>query len=244
MGENGAYIRWFDSLSMDEVPVVGGKNASLGEMISSLKDEGVRVPDGFATTAEAYRRFVGEGGIVEEITSLLDELQSGNKSLDTVGKKIRRLFKKTAFPEEIEKAIRRAYRDLCDEYGKEDLDVAVRSSATAEDLPDASFAGQQETFLNVTGEEELVDSCRRCFASLFTDRAISYRSEKGFEHMKVALSVGVQKMVRADEAGSGVMFSLDTETGFRDVVVINAAWGLGENVVQGAVNPDEYVVFK
>jgi pyruvate,water dikinase len=244
MGENGAYIRWFDSLSMDEVPVVGGKNASLGEMISSLKDEGVRVPDGFATTAEAYRRFVGEGGIVEEITSLLDELQSGNKSLDTVGKKIRRIFKKTALPEEIEEAIRRAYRDLCDEYGKEDLDVAVRSSATAEDLPDASFAGQQETFLNVTGEEELLDSCRRCFASLFTDRAISYRNEKGFEHMKVALSVGVQKMVRADEAGSGVMFSLDTETGFRDVVVINAAWGLGENVVQGAVNPDEYVVFK
>ena len=146
MGENGAYIRWFDSLSMDDVPVVGGKNASLGEMISSLKHEGIRVPDGFATTAEAYRKFVSEGGIGKEITSLLESLESGQKPLDTVGKKIRRLFTKTPFPEEIDKAIRRAYRDLCDAYGKEDLDVAVRSSATAEDLPDASFAGQQETF--------------------------------------------------------------------------------------------------
>ena len=244
MEKNGRYIRWFDTLSMKDVPVVGGKNASLGEMISSLKDEGIRVPDGFATTADAYRKFMREGGIEEDVTSLLDELENGKKTLDTVGKKIRRLFTKTSFPEEVEEALRNAYRNLCSIYEEEDLDVAVRSSATAEDLPDASFAGQQETFLNVTGEQELLDSCRRCFASLFTDRAISYRNEKGFEHMKVALSVGVQKMVRADEAGSGVMFSLDTETGFRDVVVINAAWGLGENVVQGAVNPDEYVVFK
>jgi pyruvate,water dikinase len=244
MEKNGRYIRWFDTLSMKDVPVVGGKNASLGEMISSLKDEGIRVPDGFATTADAYRKFMREGGIEEDVTSLLDELENGKKTLDTVGKKIRRLFTKTSFPEEFEEALRNAYRNLCSIYEEEDLDVAVRSSATAEDLPGASFAGQQETFLNVTGEQELLDSCRRCFASLFTDRAISYRNEKGFEHMKVALSVGVQKMVRADEAGSGVMFSLDTETGFRDVVVINAAWGLGENVVQGAVNPDEYVVFK
>jgi len=244
MEKNGRYIRWFDTLSMKDVPVVGGKNASLGEMISSLKDEGIRVPDGFATTADAYRKFMREGGIEEDVTSLLDELENGKKTLDTVGKKIRRLFTKTSFPEEVEEALRNAYRNLCSIYEEEDLDVAVRSSATAEDLPDASFAGQQETFLNVTGEQELLDSCRRCFASLFTDRAISYRNEKGFEHMKVALSVGVQKMVRADKAGSGVMFSLDTETGFRDVVVINAAWGLGENVVQGAVNPDEYVVFK
>jgi len=244
MEKNGRYIRWFDTLSMKDVPVVGGKNASLGEMISSLKDEGIRVPDGFATTADAYRKFMREGGIEEDVTSLLDELENGKKTLDTVGKKIRRLFTKTSFPEEVEEALRNAYRNLCSIYEEEDLDVAVRSSATAEDLPDASFAGQQETFLNVTGEQELLDSCRRCFASLFTDRAISYRNEKGFEHMKVALSVGVQKMVRADKAGSGVMFSLDTETGFRDVVVINAAWGLGENVVQGAVNPDEYVVYK
>jgi pyruvate,water dikinase len=244
MSENGNYIRWFDSLGMEDVPLVGGKNASLGEMISSLRDEGVRVPNGFATTAEAYRQFVAQGEIKDEVSSLLDELKDGDKTLETAGKKIRRLFTRTSFPGEIEEAIRKAYRELCEEYGKEDLDVAVRSSATAEDLPDASFAGQQETFLNVTGEDELLDSCRRCFASLFTDRAISYRNEKGFEHMKVALSVGVQKMVRADEAGSGVMFSIDTETGFRDVVVINASWGLGENVVQGAVNPDEYVVFK
>ena len=215
MEKNGRYIRWFDTLSMKDVPVVGGKNASLGEMISSLKDEGIRVPDGFATTADAYRKFMREGGIEEDVTSLLDELENGKKTLDTVGKKIRRLFTKTSFPEEVEEALRNAYRNLCSIYEEEDLDVAVRSSATAEDLPDASFAGQQETFLNVTGEQELLGSCRRCFASLFTDRAISYRNEKGFEHMKVALSVGVQKMVRADEAGSGVMFSLDTETGFR-----------------------------
>ncbi len=243
MRQNDA-IRWFEDLSSDDVKIVGGKNASLGEMIGSLKDEGVRVPDGFATTAEAYRRFVDENDIEEKIGSLIQDLESGNTRLDKAGKAIRRLFLNGTFSEDLQRQIEGAYNELCQKYGREEVDVAVRSSATAEDLPDASFAGQQETFLNIRGAEDLLDACRRCFASLFTDRAISYRAEKGFDHLKVALSIGVQKMVRSDLAGSGVMFSLDTDTGFPHVVVINAAWGLGENVVQGTVNPDEYVVFK
>ncbi len=238
------YIRWFEDISNEDVGLVGGKNASLGEMIRSLKDENVRVPDGYATTAEAYREFLKENDIDKKIAELIDDLKAGRKPLEQVGKKIRRMFIDSRFPEEVEEDIRKSYVKLCEKYAVEEVDVAVRSSATAEDLPGASFAGQQETYLNVTGEKELVDACRRCYASLFTDRAISYRTEKGFDHMKVALSIGIQKMVRSDLCGSGVMFSLDTDTGFPDLVVINAAFGLGENVVQGSVNPDEYQVFK
>jgi pyruvate,water dikinase len=236
-------IRWFENLCVDDVPVVGGKNASLGEMIRSLKKEDIRVPDGFATTAEAYREFLHTNDLDQKIRSLLDDLQSGKQPLEKTGKAIRRLFARATFPDNVAQAIGEAYNRLAGRY-EEDVDVAARSSATAEDLPEASFAGQQETFLNVTGVDELLEACRKCYASLFTDRAISYRQEKGFDHMKVALSVGVQKMVRADKGGAGVMFTLDTETGFREVVVINAAWGLGDNVVQGTVTPDEYIVFK
>ncbi len=238
------YVRWFDTLSVDDTSIVGGKNSSLGEMIRDLKTKGVRIPNGYATTADAYRKFVQENEIREKMSSLIDDLKGEKKSLEKVGKSIRRLFLEGEFPEKIGKEIQDEYLRLCDMYKEDEVDVAVRSSATAEDLPDASFAGQQETFLNIRGGEDVLDACRKCYASLFTNRAISYRTEKGFDHMKVALSVGVQKMVRSDQAGSGVMFSIDTDTGFPNVVVINAAWGLGENVVQGTVTPDEYVVFK
>ncbi len=242
--QNNNYIRWFENLGSDDVGVVGGKNASLGEMLQTLAEAGIRVPDGFATTASAYREFLQANDLEEKMRSHLDDLRDGKESLQQAGKAIRRLFRRAEFPEALEDAIRNAYRQLCERYKQDEVDVAARSSATAEDLPEASFAGQQETFLNITGVDELLDACRDCYASLFTDRAISYREEQGFEHTQVALSVGVQKMVRADKSGSGVMFTLDTETGFPDVVVINAAWGLGENVVQGAVTPDEYRVFK
>lgn len=244
MKKENSHIRWFETLSSKDVPLVGGKNASLGEMIRSLKKEGIRVPDGFATTSKAYWEFLEANDLKERIASHLKEMEDGKKPLEKTGKSIRNLFLKGSFPEEIAGAICKAYQELCEQYKTDDVDVAVRSSATAEDLPEASFAGQQETFLNISGEEELLEACRKCYASLFTDRAIAYREEKGFDHMKVALSVGVQKMVRSDKAGAGVMFSIDTETGFPDVAVINAAWGLGENVVQGTVTPDEYMVFK
>jgi pyruvate,water dikinase len=244
MNQEQKSIRWFETLKNTDVPIVGGKNASLGEMVRTLKDKGITVPQGFATTADAYWGFLKANDLPHKIQTQLEGWETGAKSLEEVGKAIRRLFLKAQFPESLDHDLREAYHELCRRYQVNEVDVAVRSSATAEDLPDASFAGQQETFLNVTGDHELLDSCRKCYASLFTDRAISYRKEKGFDHMKVALSIGVQKMVRSDKAGSGVMFTLDTETGFRDVVVINAAWGLGENVVQGTVNPDEYMVFK
>ena len=237
-------VVWFEALSNEEVDRVGGKNASLGEMIATLKGSGIRVPDGFATTAQAYRDYLEGNDLPEKIGALLDELKAGQKKLPKVGKAIRRLIGKGRFPPPVAEAIEAAYGELGRRAGDEEIDVAVRSSATAEDLPDASFAGQQESFLNVSGVDELLEACRRCYASLFTDRAISYRTEKGFDHTQVALSVGVQKMVRSDKAGAGVMFTIDTETGFPDVVVINAAWGLGESVVQGSVTPDEYVVFK
>jgi len=239
-----AYVAWLEDLTSNDVPSVGGKNASLGEMLRSLKQQGVRVPNGFATTAGAYRDFLEANSLTDEIRDQLQRLEADEKALHQVGQAIRRLFLRAEFPDDIKQAIGEAYRTLSERYNVEHVDVAVRSSATAEDLPEASFAGQQETFLNVSGEEELLDACRRCFASLFTDRAISYRQQRGFDHLEVALSVGVQKMVRSDLAGSGVMFSIDTETGFPDLVVINAAWGLGENVVQGTVIPDEYRVFK
>ncbi|MFP4528205.1 MAG: phosphoenolpyruvate synthase [Candidatus Kapaibacterium sp.] len=240
---SNSYVLKFEEIGSDDTPRVGGKNASLGEMISRLGAEGIEVPLGFATTSEAYRTFISENELEDGIRSELDKMNDG-QPLEKTGKNIRRMILKSEFPGEIRSAIESAYSDLCSKYDSDKLGVAVRSSATAEDLPEASFAGQQETYLNVSGKDELLEACRKCYASLFTDRAISYRDEKGFGHLKIALSAGVQKMVRSDKAGSGVMFTLDTDTGFRDVVMINAAWGLGENVVQGTVNPDEYMVFK
>lgn len=234
----------FDDVRRADVGQVGGKNSSLGEMVQTLEPKGIRVPPGFATTAEAYWRFIEANELKDPITDLLADLDRGEITLAEAGRDIRETVLKGRWPADTAEAIATAYRELCERTGKADVDVAVRSSATAEDLPDASFAGQQETYLNIRGEKALLAACKRCVASLFTDRAISYRIAKGFDHMKVALSVGVQQMVRSDLGGSGVMFSIDTETGFKDVVVIDAAWGLGENVVQGALDPDEYQVFK
>jgi len=238
------HVLWFERLSRHDVPRVGGKNASLGEMIQALSQKGVRVPAGYATTADAYWHYLDSNGLKSTIADLLAELTSGRATLAETGTAVRRAMLRGEWPDDTAKLICEAYRELCRRAGRDDIDVAVRSSATAEDLPDASFAGQQETFLNIRGETALLDACRRCFASLFTDRAISYRQTKGFDHMKVALSVGVQRMVRSDVGSAGVMFSIDTETGFDKVALISASWGLGENVVQGAVDPDEYVVFK
>ncbi len=237
-------VLWFETLGRDDVPRVGGKNASLGEMVSHLAEKGVRAPPGFATTADAYWQFIAANDLRKTIAALLDDLAAGKAPLSEVGPAIHRAFLRGEWPKDLETAITSAYAELCRRSGRQNLDVAVRSSATAEDLPDASFAGQQETFLNIRGDAALLDACKRCYASLFTERAIAYRQVKGFDHMKVALSIGVQRMVRSDRGGAGVMFSIDTETGFDKVVLINAAWGLGENVVQGAVDPDEYEVFK
>jgi pyruvate,water dikinase len=238
-------IAWFATLGIADVPRVGGKNASLGEMSRALAAEGVSVPDGFATTADAYRAYIAANGIEAPLRAQVAAFESGRATLQETGEAIRRLFLAGRFPDHIAEDIRAAYRELARRRGGAEAPaVAVRSSATAEDLPQASFAGQQETFLNVRGEAELLDACRRCYASLFTDRAISYRVAQGFDHLQVALSIGVQAMVRADLGGSGVMFSIDTETGFPGAVVISATWGLGETVVQGTVDPDRYVVFK
>lgn len=238
------YVRWFADLTQNDIPIVGGKNANLGEMVSALKKEGIRVPDGFALTAEAYWEYVRSNKLEEKILEELARLKKNPKLLESVGKNIRNLLLAGTFPEIIERVILDGYRELCSRYGKKEIDVAVRSSATAEDLPGASFAGQHETYLNIRGEKQLLEACRKCYASLFKDRAISYREQMGFDPMKIALSVGVQKMIRSDKASSGVMFSIDTESGFPRVVEINASWGLGENIVQGSVIPDEYVVFK
>jgi pyruvate,water dikinase len=238
------YVRWFSEIGIGDVPLVGGKNASLGEMYRELQGSGVKVPNGFAVTAEAYRYFLRSAGLDRVIPDLLSGLDTGDvENLRSRGRHIRDAVLSAALPADLEQEIIAAYDRLGGDE-KHAVDVAVRSSATAEDLPDASFAGQQETYLNVHGRQLLLNACKRCFASLFTDRAISYRVDKGFDHFQVALSIGVQRMVRSDLAASGVMFSLDTETGFRDVVLINAAYGLGENVVQGSVNPDEFYVFK
>lgn len=237
-------IRWFDQIGIDDVPLVGGKNASLGEMYRELRPRGVNVPNGFATTSHAYRQFLADTGLDKQIAEILSDLDTHDiENLRYRGRQVRQAILAAEFPMDLRNAIVFCYGHLSAECGQL-ADVAVRSSATAEDLPDASFAGQQETYLNVRGDQALLDACRRCFASLFTDRAISYRVDKGFDHTQIALSVGVQLMVRADEGSAGVMFSLDTESGFRDAVLINAAYGLGETVVQGTVNPDEYYVFK
>ncbi len=237
-------ILWFDELGIEDIPLVGGKNASLGEMYVSLTKLGVKIPYGFAVTAHAYRTFIEESGVKNKIVEILSDLNTHDlRNLQERGKKVRAAIMDAHFPELLKINIIKAYKKLEDKYGKH-VDVAVRSSATAEDLPDASFAGQQETYLNVHSNEQLLYSCKKCFASLFTDRAISYRVDKGFSHFDIALSIGVQKMVRSDLACSGVMFSIDTESGFDKVAFITGAYGLGENVVQGAVNPDEYLVFK
>ncbi len=238
------HVVWFEDVGMGDVAIVGGKNASLGEMVRTLESRGVRVPPGFATTADAYRSFVDANEIAPAARSWLERFHAGQASLRETGNALRELFLGSEFPEDIAEAIRASYRSLGERSGEKNPAVAVRSSATAEDLPDASFAGQQETFLNVTGERDLLDACRRCYASLFTDRAISYREVKGFDHLDAALSIGIQRMVRSDIGGSGVMFSIDTDSGFPRVAVISAAWGLGETVVQGTVNPDKYLVFK
>ncbi len=239
------YIRWFDQLQGSDVAAVGGKNAALGEMVRNLRGSGVRVPDGFAITTDGYWVFLATGGLGAAITAELDSLRQGSKPLEEAGRAIRGLFAAAKLPAGLDRAIRQAYRELARRSGLAGaVTVAVRSSATAEDLPGASFAGQQESFLHVHGEEELLVACRRCYGSLFTDRAISYRERMGFDDARVALSIGVQKMVRSDLAGAGVMFTLDTESGFPGVVLISAAWGLGETVVQGTVNPDQYTIFK
>jgi len=270
VSKENAFILWFEEVGIDDIPLVGGKNASLGEMIQQLTQQGVNVPTGFATTAHAYRYFIEKAGLEAQLRDLFAELDLDDVlDLRARGKKARNLVLNRPFPPELEAAISSAYVRLCDRYHatsetceefdngaaedcravSSDLDVAVRSSATAEDLPDASFAGQQETYLNVHGVKAVLEACHKCFASLFTDRAISYRHQyaeriDGFDEFSVALSVGVQKMVRSDLASSGVMFSIDTETGFKNAALVTGAYGLGENVVQGAVNPDEFIVFK
>jgi pyruvate,water dikinase len=244
MKDAATKVIWFEDLSRGDVSIVGGKNASLGEMVRQLGAKGIKVPPGFATSAQAFRDYLTANKLDELIADTLARLEAKKITLPEAGTAIRKAIIAGDFPDATRDEIVSAFRELARRTGSKDLSVAVRSSATAEDLPDASFAGQQETYLNVRGEAALLDTCRRCYASLFTDRAITYRMLKGFGHTKVALSIGVQLMVRSDIGGSGVMFSLDTESGFDKVVLINAAWGLGENVVQGAVNPDEYQVFK
>jgi pyruvate,water dikinase len=239
-----ALILWFDDIGIEDVPLVGGKNASLGEMYRNLTSKGVAVPHGFAITAYAYRHLLKTAGIAQGIEDALAGLDTHDlRNLQARGEKAREIIRTAEFPADLRQAIIESYQKMEAEYGK-DVDVAVRSSATAEDLPDASFAGQQETYLNIRGVDALIDNCKKCFASLFTNRAISYRHDKGFGQFDVYLSITIQKMVRSDSASSGVMFSIDTESGFEDAVFLTGAWGLGENVVQGAVNPDEFYVFK
>ena len=248
------FIKFFDELSIKDVPIVGGKNASLGEMYQKLTKHGIKVPNGFATTAYAYRYFMKEAGLEKEIKRILKGLNTHNVvDLMKRGARVRKAILSAKFPPQLEKEIIEAYQKLSADYSKTSLrrgrlskgvDVAVRSSATAEDLPDASFAGQQDTYLNINGAGHVINAVHRCIASLFTNRAISYRVDKNFDHFNIALSAGIQKMVRSDLASSGVMFSIDTESGFENVVLINSIYGLGENIVQGKVNPDEFYVFK
>ena len=243
-GNKSKYTRWFEETTIEDVPLVGGKNASLGEMYRELTSKGIKIPNGFSVTAEAYWHTLKAGGILDKLKKTLDGLDTANVAdLSKRGKIARDLILGAGIPDDLWEEIKTGYDRLCEQYG-EDTDVAVRSSATAEDLPTASFAGQQETYLNIRGYPGLRDACTRCFASLFTDRAISYRVTNKFDHFKVGLSIGIMKMVRSDLASSGVIFTLDTETGFRDVVFITGAYGLGENIVQGQVNPDEFYVFK
>jgi len=239
------YILWFKQINSKDVALVGGKNASLGEMVRNLSKEGINIPDGFALTSKAFWYFLKKNKIDKELKNVFQKFNP--KSLDSLiktGKASRDLILNADIPNDLKKKIIRSYKRLCKKYKQDNVDVAVRSSATAEDLATASFAGQMETYLNIKGEEQLLDSVKKCIASLFTDRSISYREEKGFDHLKIALSVGVQKMVRSDLGSSGVMFTLDTETGFSNVVLINSIWGIGELIVKGKITPDEFYVFK
>jgi pyruvate,water dikinase len=239
------FVRFFGEISIKDVPVVGGKNASLGEMFCQLNKYGIKIPNGFATTADGYNYFLEKSGAKKKLEKILTGLDVKNiNDLEKKGELARIAILESEMPKDFKEAIVKSYRELCKFYKKDDAAVAVRSSATAEDLPDASFAGQQETFLNIRGEKELLIAVKKCIASLFTNRAISYRADKGFDHFKIALSVGVQKMIRADLGSSGVMFTIDTESGFANTVLINSIYGLGENIVQGAVTPDEFYVFK
>ena len=238
------HILKFEDVGIKDVPIVGGKNASLGEMIRTLKSKGVPVPSGFVVTAEAYYYFLKSAGLDKFIKVTLKKLDTRNlKDLSRCGKLIREKIVRAEFPADLEADIAKSYRELEKRYGK-NTDVAVRSSATAEDLPGASFAGEQESYLGIRGEKEVQIAVRATMASLFTDRAISYRADRGFDHLKIALSAGVQKMVRSDRACSGVMFTLDTESGFQNIVLINGSWGLGEMIVKGEVTPDEFIVWK
>lgn len=241
---SGTLVRWFDTLTNEDIALVGGKNASLGELTRELHSAGVVVPPGFATTSEAYRTLVSANGLAGPIASEIDAMRAGRSTLNATGSTIREHLHTAQLPDGVRQAIVVAYEALCTRTGVEDVAVAVRSSATAEDLPTASFAGQQESFLNVRGVTALLEACQRCFASLYTDRAISYRERNGIDHATVALSIGVQQMVRSDLGASGVMFTLDTDSGFPGVVLINASYGLGENVVKGVVDPDEFWLFK
>src|SRR3990167_6692691 len=244
MGNNKKFIVWMEEVGIEDVPLVGGKNASLGEMIKTLGAKGVSVPSGFIITAEGYRHFLRETGLEGKINETLKGLDTSKlKELARVGKKIREMIVKTEFPEDMKEEIEHAYGEMEARYGK-NIDTAVRSSATAEDLPGASFAGEHDTYLGIRGTENIISAVKSAMASLFTERAISYRVDKGFDHFQVALSVGIQKMVRSDKGCSGAMFTLDTESGFKDIVLINGSWGLGEMVVQGKVTPNEFIVFK
>lgn len=239
------YVRFFKEVSLKDIPEVGGKNASLGEMYQNLAPKGINLPNGFATTAQSYFYFLEQAGIKEEITRILEGLDARDvRALKKAGEKVRGLILKSKLPKDFEEEIKTAYRALSEEEGKKNLVVAVRSSATAEDLPNASFAGQQETYLNISGEKDVLSSAKKCIASLFTDRAIVYRVENGFEHMQVALSVGVQQMVAVRSKSAGVMFTIDTESGFKNAVLIDSIYGIGENIVKGRVSPDQFLVFK
>ena len=237
-------VKIFSEIHLNDLPLVGGKNASLGEMFCELTSKGIAVPDGFAVTARGYWDFLNHNKLIPDINTLISQLDRKSfTNLSETGEKIRRLIIEASFPESLKKDILVAASDLYKRSGNQ-ISLAVRSSATAEDLPDASFAGQQETYLNVKGDENLIKACHRCYASLFTDRAIKYREDHGYDHIKVALSIGAQVMVRSDKACSGVMFTIDPDSGFENVVLVSGAWGLGENVVQGSVNTDEFLVFK
>src|SRR5665647_2962061 len=239
------YIKFFNEITLPDIGQVGGKNASLGEMVKNLAPKGVNLPNGFATTANSYYYFFEKSGLKQQITDILEGLDVNNvKELHKRGTKIRAIIVKAKLPQDFQDEIVRGYRELSQVCGHKDLVVAVRSSATAEDLPNASFAGQQETYLNISGEKNVLRYTKECIASLFTDRAIVYRVENKFQHMKVALSVGVQQMVAVRSRAAGIMFTIDTESGFKNVVVINSIYGIGENIVQGRVSPDEFVVFK
>ncbi len=245
MKKKQKHILWFEEISIKDVPLVGGKNASLGEMFSSLAKKGVNVPNGFALTSAAYWYFLKKNKIDKKLEDIFRKFRPDSfTSLRKTGKAARQLIMKADFPKDLKEEIIVSYNKLSKKYGFKNIDVAVRSSATAEDLPSASFAGQQETYLNISGKEKLLKAIKKCMASLFTDRAISYREQKGFNHLKIALSVGVQKMVRSDLASAGIMFSLDTETGFRNVILINGIYGIGEMIVQGKITPDQFYVFK